>query len=250
MIASLPMYDRPETQAANDRLWTLVRANSDDPLPPALTRGEDPWDHWQAPDLTLSQTCSLPYRARLHDKVALVGTPVHDLDCPPGFYYSVCLIRRNDTRKTFKEFAKARIAVNDPLSQSGWAAPQALANEQDFSLRDVLLTGAHHASAKAVASGQADIAAVDAVTWSLIQRFDEFSEDLMVLTQTPATPALPFITAPNRDASALRAALSRGIDALSAEDKDLLCLQGITDIPAETYLSLPIPDFPETPLSN
>ena len=93
MIASLPMYDRPETQAANDRLWTLVRANSDDPLPPALTRGEDPWDHWQAPDLTLSQTCSLPYRARLHDKVALVGTPVY---MSPEAFHGHTLDERSD----------------------------------------------------------------------------------------------------------------------------------------------------------
>jgi hypothetical protein len=26
VIASLPMYDRPETRAANDRLWQLIRS--------------------------------------------------------------------------------------------------------------------------------------------------------------------------------------------------------------------------------
>ena len=30
MIAALPMYDRPELQAANDRYWALIRAG----LPP------------------------------------------------------------------------------------------------------------------------------------------------------------------------------------------------------------------------
>ena len=68
MIASLPMYDMPHLRGAHDRYWTAIR----DALgygPDALTRGGDPWAEWQSPDLLLGQTCGLPYRARLHDKV-------------------------------------------------------------------------------------------------------------------------------------------------------------------------------------
>lgn len=248
MIASLPMYDRPETRAANDRFWALIRENIHGPTPPRLTRKGDLWDHWLAPDLTLSQTCGLPYRARLHGKVTLVGTPVLDLDCAPGHYFSVCLVRQRDTRKTFESFAKSRIAVNEPLSQSGWAAPQNHARDLGFAFGDVLLTGAHRASARAVAEGAADIAAVDAVTWELIRRFDYFAAELRVLTRTPPTPTLPFIAVIGADAGALRAALHAAIDALSETDRRLLCLKGITNIPAGDYLALPTPDFPQKPV--
>jgi len=80
MIASLPMYDRPETRAANDRLWQAMR----DALgygPKGLTRNENPWDIWRAPDLLFAQTCSLPYRLALLDRVDIVATPVHALPC-------------------------------------------------------------------------------------------------------------------------------------------------------------------------
>ena len=62
MIASLPMYDRPETAAANDRLWQGVRTRLGEG-PEHLVRAGDPWEHWQSPDLLLSQTCGLPFRS-------------------------------------------------------------------------------------------------------------------------------------------------------------------------------------------
>ena len=249
MIASLPMYDRPETEAANDRFWALIREHSDMPLPQSLTRLGDIWAHWLDPQLALSQTCGMPFRARLAGKVTLVGTPVFDLDCAPRHYFSVCLVRKDDAGKSLVDFATAKIAVNEPLSQSGWAAPQNHARELGFEFKDVHLTGAHRASALAVAEGRADIAAIDAVTWALIERFDAFADGLSVLARTPETPTLPYITALGGDAARLRQAMAAAIEALDPADRDLLRLKGITEIPAEKYLAIPTPDCP-APLSN
>ena len=64
MIASLGMYDRAETSAANDRFWALIRDNLRDAgesAPDALTRGADAyWTAWQSPELSFSQTCGVP----------------------------------------------------------------------------------------------------------------------------------------------------------------------------------------------
>ena len=65
MIATLPMYDRPETRAANDRFWDLIRSHLDE-APEELSRDDF---HWLHPDLLLSQTCSLPYRTALQGRV-------------------------------------------------------------------------------------------------------------------------------------------------------------------------------------
>lgn len=244
MIASLPMYDRPETAAANNRLWQGVR----DRLghgPDHLSREGDVWDHWQSPDLILSQTCGYPYRARLHGRVTLVGTPVLDLpDCPPGYYYSVFVVRDDDPRAAPKDFATDRLAYNEALSQSGWAAPQAYAIAQGFSFSNPVHSGAHRASALAVAENHADIAALDALSWQMMQRYDPFAAKLRVLAQTTPTPTLPYITAFGRDPAPVFAALGSAISGLSKGDRTTLGINGLIRIKSETYLAQPNPAPP------
>jgi len=244
MIASLPMYDRVETRAANDRLWQGVRAELGHG-PDHLTRQGDVWDHWQSPDLILSQTCGYPYRARLHGHVALVGTPVLDLpDCPPGQYYSVFVVRADDPRETPGAFATARFAYNEALSQSGWAAPQTYAAAHGFSFSAATQSGAHRASARAVAENRADIAALDALSWQMMARYDRFAASLRVLARTPPTPALPYITALGRDPAPLFDALKAGLRGLSEADRTTIGIRDLTRIEPEAYLAQPNPAPP------
>ena len=243
MIASLPMYDRPETAAANDRLWPLIRfALSEGP--DNLRRDENPWDHWQSPDLLLSQTCGYPYRAKLADAVTLVATPTYDIACDAGHYFSAFVVRIDDPRPKLEDFASARLAYNEALSQSGWAAPQNHAALNGFQFKNVIQSGAHIASARMVAQGQADIAALDAVSWKLMQRFDPWAKKLRVIATTTPTLGLPFITAKTRDPAPIRVAITTAISRLTSEDRDTLCLEGLTFIPREAYLAVPTPASP------
>jgi len=244
-LASLPMYDRPETRGALDRLWQGVRARLGEG-PAHLTREGDPWDHWRAPDLVLSQTCGYPFRARLHDRVTLVGAADHRLEgCPPGHYRSALVARANDPRERPADFAGARLAYNEALSQSGWAAAQNLARAQGFAFGPALRTGAHANSARAVAEGRADIAALDAVTWRLIARHDPMAGALRVVGHTPPTPALPFITASGRDPGLIFDALSGAIAALAPADREELSLFGLVRVSAAAYLAVPNPPPPD-----
>lgn len=249
MIASLGMYDRPETAAANDRLWAMVRDGlraRGIAAPDGLTRGEGAyWAAWQAPDLVLSQTCGLPYRARLHGKVTLVATPDHGLPgCPPGHYRSVIVVRADDPRGV-SDLNGARLAFNEGLSQSGWAAACDFAAGHGLTLTPEPATGSHRASARMVAEGRADLAAIDAVTFALLSRWEPWVAGLRVLAETPPRPALPYISAPGADAAAIAAALSDAVGGLCAADRDLLCLRGILRLPAEAYVAIPLP--PEAP---
>ncbi len=159
------MYDFPATREANDAFWTLIRRNLGFG-PDRLCRDGEVWRHWCAPDLILSQTCGLPFRARLSDRVALVGTPDYGLPgCAPGHYFSVILVRGDLGGVDPADFPGMRLACNDALSQSGWAAAHAHAADHGVAFETVLSTGSHHASATAVAEDRADIAFVDAVTW-------------------------------------------------------------------------------------
>lgn len=243
MIAALPMYERPETVAVHGRFWALIRDGLRErgcEAPDALTRGGDVWEIWQSPDLVLAQTCGLPYRARLHDRVTLIGTPDYGLpDAPPGHYCSVLVARQGET----PEIERARLAYNEALSQSGWAAALTLAGGRSYA--GTLETGAHRESARAVAEGRADLAALDAVTWRLMERFEpDLTARLHVITRSPATPGLPLIAGPDRDTAAGFEAVAAAIDALDTEDRELLGLTGLVAIPKSAYLALPLPPAP------
>ena len=243
MIATLPMYDRAETAAANDALWSAIRARLGFG-PATLTRAGDLWPLWQSPDLLLAQTCGLPFRAKLHSRVTLVGTPDYGLPgCPPGFYRSVFVARAGD-KGDLAAFAARPFAYNEDLSQSGWAAPQAHMAARGLPFGPLLRTGAHRASALAVAGGRADFAALDAVTWALIQRHDAFAADLRVIAETTPTPGLPLITAPDNDPAPVFKAVAAAIADLPAATLATLHLRGLAFIPAADYLALPLPHAP------
>lgn len=241
MIAALPMYDRAELRPVNDRLWQGVRAALGTG-PGALTRDRDPANIWIDPDLLLAQTCGLPFRARLKDRVTLVGAPVHRLpDTSPGQYHSVIVARAGERRALPDLLASGIAAINDPLSQSGWDALRALAERLGATPTRAVWTGAHVASAAAVAEGAADIAALDAVTWDQIARFDTpLARRLVILHRTPPTPALPFITAKADLAAPLFRALAAAIAALDRMDRDALNLHGIVAAQVSTYTALSV----------
>jgi ABC-type phosphate/phosphonate transport system substrate-binding protein len=250
MIASLGMYDFGPAQAANDRLWALIRDSLRSrgiDAPDALTRGEPAyWDAWVSPDLILSQTCGYPFRARLQGRVTYVGTPDYGVDGTAlGYYRSVFVAHADDPRQTLADFDGAPFAYNEALSQSGWAAPQTHAAKLGLHLRPAGQTGAHRLSAQAVADGRADIAALDAVTFALMQDVDAVASRLRVVDVTDPTPGLPFITAPGRDPEPIFAALTDAIAALEPQDRAILRLKGLVRIPLAAYLAVPNPPSPE-----
>jgi ABC-type phosphate/phosphonate transport system substrate-binding protein len=243
-IAAFPMYDRPETAPIYDRLWQATR----DALghgPATLTRGPDLWDIWQSPDLLIAQTCGLPFRSRLKGQVTLIGTPDPGLpDLAPGQYQSLIVVHRDAPARRFADLAGQRFAYNEALSQSGWAALAAHAAQRNTPLGPLLQTGSHTASARAVAEGRAAAASLDRVTWQLLAAFEPFARDLRILEQTEPTPALPLITALGRDPAPLRAALSRGLAALSPDERALIGFTRLIATKGADYFAIPLPPTP------
>ncbi|MEM1430720.1 MAG: PhnD/SsuA/transferrin family substrate-binding protein [Pseudomonadota bacterium] len=248
MRAALPMYDRPELRGATDRFWTAIAERLHAlgiEAPPALEGPGDLWSLWRSPDLLLAQTCGLPYRAVLHGKVALVGTPDYALPgCPPGYYGSVIVVRAGESGIPSR-YAGARLAYNEPLSQSGWAAPIAWAGPRGLNFGPLVQTGSHLASARAVEAGEADIAAIDAVTWRLLKRYDTVASGLREIAFTEPTPGLPLITAAARDPRPIASAVAAAIATLPRADATALGIAGLVPIPAEAYLGQSTPPSPE-----
>ncbi len=244
MIAMLGMYDMPALQPVNDRFWSSIRDNLGFG-PDHLTRNCDVWDIWQDPELVLAQTCGMPYRTRLRGKVQLVGTPHYNLQgCPPGYYCSVFVARTEDKRD-LHDLTKGTFAYNEPLSQSGWAAPVTHLAELGAIPRDLLETGGHALSAQAVADGRADFASLDALAWILLQETTDLGGSLREVAKTRPTPALPFITALNQDRHRIAGAIRAAISDLSETDRKSLHLHGLIDVPADRYLGVPNPPTPQ-----
>jgi ABC-type phosphate/phosphonate transport system substrate-binding protein len=106
--------------------------------------------------------------------------------------------------------------------------------------RAVTVTGGHAASLAAVAGGAADIAAIDCVTYALLARLrPETVAAVRVLTETPASPALPLIASselPEASVPVLRAglmALERDPDA--AEARRALLIDGFEVLDEAAY---------------
>lgn len=246
MIASLPMYDWPHTHAAHDALWALVRDGLRQrgiDAPDALTRDLHHMVGWAHPGLVLGQICNLPYRAQFQGKVTRIGAADYGLPgAPPGYYYSVFVVRADDPAQRPEDCQGHRFAYNEPLSNSGYGAAQLWAAARGFQFDPFLHTHAHRTSAEAVATGAADLATIDAHTWDMmVASGHEAPAGLRVIGHTDASPGMTFITRAGQDPAPYRDALDTAITALDPAHRQTLGLRGIVDLPDAAY------DFPLPP---
>ncbi|MEM7193368.1 MAG: PhnD/SsuA/transferrin family substrate-binding protein [Pseudomonadota bacterium] len=246
MLVSFPMYARKEVAESYDRFWNAVRSNLLEvgiQAPRDLTSVEDLLAHWMSPRLLISQTCGMPYRNHLHNCVSLIGTPDYGHEeCRAGYYRSAIVVRAADSRPNLAAYSGALFAYNDMGSQSGISAPLNHAATHGVHFSRWVQSHAHTNSARMVASGEADIAAIDALSWKQINRYDSFAASLRVLDWTePATPTLPFITSKTQNAELLYQALAQAIDSLSEIDQAVTSLRGLVKISEEEYRSVANP---------
>lgn len=233
-IAALPMYDFPYLRKQTDRFWRHVAAElkkCDITAPEVLNREDDTWTIWRSPALIFSHTCGYPLENQLNNSVTLIGTPDYGvIPNKPGWYNSVVLIRKDDPRDSLAAFVGATLAYSDKSSQSGchslmYTMLREIGEKRLF--ESCLRSGSHAASIAAVADGHADLTAVDAVTWSHLQRILSHSRELRVLMKTVPTPGLPFIAANSCNGNLLARATESAIVALSLEDRMALGLLGL-----------------------
>jgi len=249
-IAALCMYDLPELEEANDRIWTAIAQRLRDEgvagVPRRLTRGAPLTALWADPSLLLAQACGYPLMTDLAGQVRFVATPRYAAPgCRGPFHRSAVVVRVLERAQGLAELAGARLALNDETSGTGMNLLRALvaplAGGRPF-FGEVAVTGSHLASAEAVAGGTADLAALDCVTWAHLRRLrPTLAAQLRVLTWSAESPGLPLITARQTDEATL-AALARALAEVARDPKLAgarreLLLDGFSDLPEARYLS-------------
>ena len=238
------MYDLPAVRWATDAVWSALAAAlaaQGVDAPAALDRRDAYQEVWRDPGLILSQTCGYPYITALRGEVQLVATPAyHAQGCDGARYASALVVRGDDPAESLGDLRGRRVAFNATNSQSGHNALRAavapLARDGRF-FAGSIATGSHRASAAAVASGAADLCAVDCVTWALLRRHEPAAvAGLRVLGHTPSAPGLPLIAGPAAPVLAIRRALGETMaDPSLAAARDALLLTGCEVLPDSAY---------------
>ncbi len=219
------MYDFPELADAHDALWAgLARRLTEAGIagaPAALTRGLEAHAVWRHPHLLLGQGCEYPLAKSFVAEIRFVATPRYRVPgCDGACYRSAIVVRIDDPAAGLADLRGRRCVINERDSNSGMnlfrAAIAPFAGGAPF-FGAVTLSGAHLRSAERVASGEADVAALDCVSFAHFQRIiPETASKLRVLAWTPASPSLPLITARTTDGATL-ASLRAGLQAVAAD---------------------------------
>ncbi|MFL6605442.1 MAG: phosphate/phosphite/phosphonate ABC transporter substrate-binding protein [Steroidobacteraceae bacterium] len=246
-IAALPMYDFPQVRGAHDAFWAalagrLTAAGLDD-VPRELTRDLGHRDVWRHPSLLFAQGCEYPLAKSFADQVRLVAAPRYSAPgCEGANYHSAIVVRREEMG-SLADLRGRRCVVNEMDSNSGMnllrAAVAPLAGRACY-FASVTVSGSHRRSAEIVAAGEADLAALDCVSFAHFRRlYPEVVAKLRVLSWTPSSPCLPFITARSTDDATVQL-LRSALAGLFADDtltavREQLFLAGVDLQPVEGF---------------
>ena len=207
-IAGLPMYDVAEIKSVTDTFWQVLRDDliksglRDVPL--TLTRPDDLPDFWSNRALLIGQTCGYPFIKGLCGAARYVATPCYTTPYSAGpDHKSLIIVHRDSMIETLSDARGKVCAINMADSNTGMNLLRLeiakLKPTGTFFAR-VYETLAHRKSMSAVATGEADLAAIDCVTFAHMDAIEpELTAELLILATTEQTPNLPFITSGDTD---------------------------------------------------
>lgn len=199
----LGMYDLPELKDDRDRLWAALahrlEAAGVAGVPPTLERTEALVELWRDPDLLLGECCGYPLMTLLKGGPEVVATTVHAAPgCRGPRHRSRLVVPRAAPARRLADCRGLRVAINDWHSNTGMNllrhAVAPLAGGRPF-FADVVVTGSHAGSLAAVGAGRADLAAIDCVTFALLDRErPELTRAVRAIGSTALSPQLPVIS--------------------------------------------------------
>lgn len=195
--AGLGMYPFEPLRPAYDRLWHAVRERAPW-VPDRLEWDVDLHAQWRDPATVVSYTCGWPLVTELAElaetgRLHVVGSFVFAIPESDGpTYRSVLVARRPGTAA---DFAGALAAANGADSLSGWVSLLHAVHGSGARWQgEVLFTGAHLESVRAVHEGRAEVASIDAVSLAHIRCLHpDLCTDLVEVGHGPQVGCLPVI---------------------------------------------------------
>jgi len=204
---ALPMYNNSPSLAEAARVLLRrvmqgLRAQGWADLMDTAEPADDLPTFWRSPTTLLSQTCGYPLVTQLANQVDVLARPHYAVDgCEDHSYCSFVVVRCDSNTTELAHLQGQRLAANSADSHSGMnalrhllapLAAQRLIDGKFFT--QVLWSGEHARSLALVQAGQADVCAVDCVSFAnLAQHRPEAVHGLRVLAHTAQAPSLPWV---------------------------------------------------------
>ncbi|MGB1237207.1 MAG: PhnD/SsuA/transferrin family substrate-binding protein [Pseudomonadales bacterium] len=186
-FASLPWYDTPGQRAQLDQLWQLIREqiSSAQPIAAQLNRHSALEQQWRSSQLVLSQCCGPDLFTSAGAQLEVLARPIFShLACTPGAYFSYIVRCRNNRQHTV-------IAVNSMSSRSGCSAAIDWLKKQQINDYSLIISGSHQASLDMLRAGTADLAAIDAHSWEILD-----TDDIDIIDRSAEALTPPFVYHP------------------------------------------------------
>ena len=247
-VASMPMYDLPEVESLLDSLWAgLVRHLKREGLtdvPDQIRHGRKVSALWNDSDLWLSQCCGYDIIGRYAGKLRPVATPHFGApECKGAKYASNVVVAEHCEADDVLEMFGAVCVINGFESHSGSTALKALVaprNRDGRFFSEVKVSGSHVASLEMIRRGEADVAAIDCVTYALLESYrPEALTGIRKLGRTYRAPAVPYVTRWDHDkdrVERLRAALfSAFVDPFLTTTRQALYLKDVEALSVSAY---------------
>jgi len=204
------------------------------------------------PGLWFGHTCGYPLMTRLKEHVSPFCVPLFDVPGTDGKYYSSrIIVAAGSGIETIADSRGRVAAMNNPDSNSGMnVLRHAVAGVLDRGPRcseqffaRVITSGGHLQSLQAVASGAADIAAIDCVSYQLIaDRHPQLCSGIRIIADSIRTCGLPLVMSHrgivDADSGALTEHLNRALNLCDDTVRSTLHLIGFAGVRLDDYRSI------------
>jgi ABC-type phosphate/phosphonate transport system substrate-binding protein len=250
------MYDIAEAQRATDALWAALRKafqrEGIADAPERLTRDIPVISQWGAPDLFFSQCCGYDIVFGFSSALELLGVPRYadETGCSDLGYRSNVIVRDDSRICALADLRGAVCAVNGFNSYSGTGSLRALVAPLSLNGRffgQIKVSGAHVRSIEMVRAGEADVAAIDCVTYTLLSRYrPSCLSETRILAPTDPVPAPPYVTSrdyPLETVERMRNALTSVLNRTPRYGFcDDLFIAGVSLAPLQVYSQILVQD--------
>ena len=244
-FVSLGMYAFTDAQQSAWRqlFERFIALNGSGAVPVRLNFDHDP-SKLLEPGLWFGHTCGYPLMTRLKDHLEPFCIPLFDVPGVDGRHYCSRIITAAGSDIESIRDSRGRVAaMNNPDSNSGMnVLRHAVADmaESGRFFERVVTTGGHLYSLQAVAGGVADIAAIDCVSYQLIEdNQPQLCAGLRILDESIKTCGLPLVMshahARDTDLAELTGRLNQAFAGCDVGVRDTLHLTGFEPIQIDEY---------------
>jgi ABC-type phosphate/phosphonate transport system substrate-binding protein len=167
-------------------------------VPAGIERATPLEQIWTSDRLLFGQTCGYPFASRLHPRIRLLGAPIYALPgCEGATHRSFVIVKASSKVRRLAGLAGASAVVNADDSMTGrhllGDAVADIGGRAGF-FASVRVSGSHARSLAMVALGEADVAAIDCVSYAHLARAKpELVAETRILHRSSPTPTLPFV---------------------------------------------------------